>query len=197
MKKIIHGTEQYTWDSSQSLQSQENIAVAELKKQTDDQYGHGNYAEAKELYSKALAMDPSNSILLFNKELSCFKQSKWQASIDNASSSVALNDNYTKAWFLKGRANEKLGQNEQARICLNKTLELELEFDDALKMLPSSVETLLTTRGNIERIKWIINADLFVKALQESDLIVATACQVKDYSEAQASIKSCGYLFRN
>lgn len=112
----------------------------ELKKLGNQLFQSGDYVNAISNYNKALAINPQNSIIYFNRGISYFKQCLWQNALQDAISALNLDPSYQKAWLLKARAHREQGNYEDAETALHRLLSLCPHFRDAEELLLIVIE---------------------------------------------------------
>jgi tetratricopeptide (TPR) repeat protein len=76
-------------------------------------------------FSRALSINPNNSITWHNKGLTLLRLRKFKESIECFDTALKLNGNYAKAWYNKGRAFEMLGEKNKVQPCLDKARKLD------------------------------------------------------------------------
>ena len=85
----------------------------------------GQFSEAVELYSKAIALDPNNEIYFSNRAAAYAGMSRWREALDDAHEVVQLKPDWVKGWVRRGAAHSGLGQHEEARKAYLKATQLE------------------------------------------------------------------------
>ena len=85
----------------------------------------GQYAEAVELYGKAIALEPSCEIYFSNRAAAYAGLERWRESLDDSHEVVTLKPSWVKGWVRRGAAFSGLGQHEEARKAYLKATQLE------------------------------------------------------------------------
>jgi len=76
-------------------------------------------------FSKAISINPNNSITWLNKGLTLLRTRKFNESIECFDTAIKLDNSYAKAWYNKGRALAMLGENDKSQPCLDKARKLD------------------------------------------------------------------------
>jgi hypothetical protein len=85
----------------------------------------GLYAEAAELYTQAIALDPSNAVYFSNRAAAYASLKRWREALDDSQEVVTLKPEWVKGWIRRGSAFSGLGQHEEARKAYLKATQLE------------------------------------------------------------------------
>lgn len=85
----------------------------------------GQLQEAVELYTKAIALDPSNEVYFSNRAAAYAGMERWREALDDSYEVVTLKPNWVKGWVRRGAAFTGLGQHEEARKAYLKATQLE------------------------------------------------------------------------
>ena len=83
------------------------------------------FAEAAELYSSAIALEPSNATYFSNRAAAHAALEDWQASLDDSHEVVTLRPEWAKGWVRRGGAFMGLKKHEEARKAYLKASQLE------------------------------------------------------------------------
>ena len=85
----------------------------------------GQFAEAIELYSKAIGLEPSNSVYFSNRAAAYASLKRWREALDDSHEVVTLRPDWAKGWVRRGAAFTGMGQHEEARKAYLKATQLE------------------------------------------------------------------------
>ena len=85
----------------------------------------GQYADAIELYSKAIGLEPSNAVYFSNRAAAYASLKRWQNALDDSHEVVTLKPDWVKGWIRRGSAFTGLGKHEEARKAYLKATQLE------------------------------------------------------------------------
>ena len=85
----------------------------------------GQYPEAIELYSKAIALEPSNHVYFSNRAATYAALKRWREALDDSHEVVTLKPDWVKGWVRRGAAFTGLGKHEEARKAYLKATQLE------------------------------------------------------------------------
>lgn len=85
----------------------------------------GQYAEAVELYTKAIHLDPSCEVYFSNRSAAYAGMGRWREALDDAYEVVTLKPAWVKGWVRRGAAFSGLGQHEEAVKAYFKATQLE------------------------------------------------------------------------
>jgi tetratricopeptide (TPR) repeat protein len=95
----------------------------------------GEIEEALLAFSKAIELNPDNSITWYNKGLTLIRSNKLAPAVECFDKAIKNNDSYAKAWYNKGRALSMLGKTEESQQCFNTARKLDpLLFTKVRKM---------------------------------------------------------------
>ena len=106
------------------LKSQENTQDAYNKKGMEF-YNQGSYRDAIIEFSKAIELNPSDSILYYNRALSYYKNNLFDEAITDFTSTIGLDPNYSRSYIGRGNAFEDKGDYSNALNDYNTALELD------------------------------------------------------------------------
>ena len=85
----------------------------------------GMYSDAIDLYSKAIALEPSEAVYFSNRCAAYAALKRWREALDDAHEVVTLRPDWAKGWVRRGSAFTGLGQHEEARKAYAKALKFE------------------------------------------------------------------------
>ena len=83
------------------------------------------FAEAVELYSKAIALEPSNAVYFSNRAAAYASLQRWQNALDDSHEVVTLKPEWVKGWIRRGAAFTGLEKHEEARKAYLRASQLE------------------------------------------------------------------------
>jgi tetratricopeptide (TPR) repeat protein len=83
------------------------------------------YSEAADLYSKAIALEPSEATYFSNRAAAYAALEEWQQSLDDSYEVVTLRPEWAKGWVRRGGAFMGLKKHEEARKAYLKASQLE------------------------------------------------------------------------
>ncbi|KAJ7070653.1 hypothetical protein C8F01DRAFT_1107221 [Mycena amicta] len=87
----------------------------ELKEAGNAFHQRGEYAQAYNKYTEAIAQDPNNAILYANRAASCLKMKNYLGALSDAQEAATIDPAYTKAWSRVASAAEELRYWETTR----------------------------------------------------------------------------------
>lgn len=99
--------------------------VNQLKEKGNAALSMGQYEEAVKYYSAAITLDPRNHVLYSNRSAAHAKAENFNAALEDANQTIALNPTWSKGYSRKGSALAFLGQHDEAIATYEKGLELE------------------------------------------------------------------------
>lgn len=73
-----------------------------------------NFEEAIEYYTQAIALDPNNHVLYSNRSAAHAKKGDYEASLEDANKTVALNPTWAKGYGRQGSVLAFLGRYDEA-----------------------------------------------------------------------------------
>jgi serine/threonine-protein phosphatase 5 len=89
-------------------------AVDALKQKGNDFFGKKEYDEAIEAYSEALALDPTNAVILCNRAICYIRTEKYGAALEDANKAIEKDASNPKAYYRRGAANMSLLKHKAA-----------------------------------------------------------------------------------
>ena len=93
----------------------------------------GRYEEALKVYEKAIEMEPGSANLWCNKGMALFKLERFvPESIEAFNKAIELNKDDFASWTYRGLILHRLGKFEKALKALDKALEIQPNYSDAL-----------------------------------------------------------------
>ncbi|XP_047508537.1 small glutamine-rich tetratricopeptide repeat-containing protein alpha-like [Pieris napi] len=103
-----------------------DLAEAEkLKNEGNELMKTENFREAMEKYSKAIEIDPRNSVYFCNRAAAHFKLGEHEGAVADCMAALALQPNYGKAHGRLGLALTALDRHVEARIAFARAVQLE------------------------------------------------------------------------
>ncbi|CAB3369244.1 Hypothetical predicted protein [Cloeon dipterum] len=105
--------------------------VTSLKEQGNAALAQEKYTEAADLYTQAIALDPTNHVLYSNRSAAYAKAGKHMQALQDAEKTVSLKPDWPKGYSRKGSALVYVGQFDEAI----KTYEDGLKLDPTNKQL--------------------------------------------------------------
>lgn len=85
----------------------------------------GQLADAVDLYTKAIALDPSNEVYFSNRAAAYAGMERWREALDDSHEVVTLKPDWVKGWVRRGGAFTGLGHHEEAMKAYLKATQLE------------------------------------------------------------------------
>lgn len=128
------------------------FAMEEQKKEAERLKNEGNnlmktekYAEALQLYTRAIEIDSKNAIYYCNRAAAHSKLNQHKQAIDDCQIAIHLDPNYSKAYGRMGLAYDSLNQHREAKECYEKAVQLEPQNDGYAQNLRVAEEKLRET----------------------------------------------------
>jgi tetratricopeptide (TPR) repeat protein len=104
--------------------SPENLATAYLNR-ANVYAQRTKYDLAFADYSAALALDPSNPLILYNRGNAYFDRQQYERAIRDFSRAIELDQSFALAYFNRGLAQERLGDNAAAAMDYRRAVALD------------------------------------------------------------------------
>lgn len=143
-----------------------------------------NYTMARDMYTKAIALEPKNSKAFFGMAINAYYEGKIKEALSSVTRAISLDNSFEEYMLLKANI---LADME----CISGA---ESAFNQAIEIAPESSEcwikyfTYLLWAGNFERAFHLIEEARFYH--QESEIITAhivALCAVEKKNEAQSA----------
>lgn len=96
-----------------------------LKDKGNAALSDGNFDEAIQFYTQAIALDPNNHVLYSNRSAAHAKKGDYEASLEDANKTVALNPTWVKGYCRQGSTLAFLGRYDEALASYNEGLKVE------------------------------------------------------------------------
>ncbi|CAN8000469.1 unnamed protein product [Ixodes pacificus] len=106
-------------DHSKAVSAYRKARMLKAKKdEGNEAFNAGNYQEAYNIYTSALAVDPgnrlANSKLYFNRATVCSKINQLNQAVEDCTTAISLNENYMKAYLRRAKSYMDLEMYEEA-----------------------------------------------------------------------------------
>lgn len=111
------------------------MSATEYKDKGNTKFQAGEFEEAVELYSKAIALDPKEPTYYANRAAARFSLKQLNESLDDCNAAIALDPKYSKAYFRRSKAYLGLGEIFKAQRDVEYTLEIEPKNTQAKQQL--------------------------------------------------------------
>jgi len=138
--------------SAPAVESKDSAAV--LKEKGSKAFGNKDYPEALTYFNKAIEADSKNHTLYSNRSATYAALRQWEKALEDAETTIKLNDKWPKGYFRKGAALEGLLQYVEAAEAYAAGLALDAN-DQLLKDASGAIKTLLDelkmTAGHITK----------------------------------------------
>lgn len=97
-------------------------------------------------------MDPSNHVLYSNRSAAHAKAQNYEAALEDANQTIALNPTWTKGYSRKGSALAYLGRHDEAIETYNKGLELDPNNEQLATGLADVQQTIIDNKVKLEQV---------------------------------------------
>ncbi|CAH2095024.1 unnamed protein product [Euphydryas editha] len=118
-----------------------------LKNEGNELMKSERYREALEKYSRAIELDPQNSVFFCNRAAAHFKLGEHESAVADCMAALALQPNYGKAHGRLGIALTALNRHEEARAAFARAVQLEPD-NESYKQNLKLAEEQLAQRGD-------------------------------------------------
>ena len=113
----------------------------------------GNYTDAEKAYSKAIELNPRDSVAYYNRGNAYYKLGNYQQAIKDYNRAIELNPQYANAHYNRGTAYSNIGDYQQAIKDYNKAIELNPQYEKAYYNRGVTYAKLGNTKLAIENLK--------------------------------------------
>src|SRR5574343_808361 len=96
------------------VESQVPRTFEELKQRGNESFASGRYAEAIDLYTKGLDLNPRSAILYANRSASQLKLENYGLAEQDATKAIECDPNYIKGYYRRGSAHFSMGKFKDA-----------------------------------------------------------------------------------
>ena len=127
--------------------------AARYKTQGNAALSAQKYAEAAELYSKAIALEPSEATYFSNRAAAHAALEQWQQSLDDSYEVVTLRPEWAKGWVRRGSALMGLKKYEEARKAYLKATQLE-PGNDQIQQFMDAAEAKAKAAAKAKEKQW-------------------------------------------
>ena len=107
----------------------------------------GDYGEAIELYSRAIALEPSCEIYFSNRSAAYAGLGRWREALDDSQEVVTLKPTWAKGWARRGAAFSGLGQHEEARKAYVRAIEMDPSNTQLKEKMEAAAEAAAKDKG--------------------------------------------------
>ncbi|HKK87872.1 MAG TPA: tetratricopeptide repeat protein [Saprospiraceae bacterium] len=143
-----------------------------------------NYTMARDMYTKAIALEPNNSKACFGMAINAFYEGRMKEALSSVTKAISLDDSFEEYMLLKANI-----LADMLRIA-----DAESAFNQAIEMAPENAQcwikyfSYLLSAGNFERAFHLVEEARFYH--QEKEIITAhivALCAVGKNNEAQSA----------
>lgn len=118
-----------------NISANNKSALSQLAQESNDAFTKGDYNQAVQLYTEAIALSPHNHILFTNRSASYAQLHKYAESLDDARKAKHINPQWTLAYLQEGMALLQLGNHGDAMASFASGLAQESSNSDLLSSL--------------------------------------------------------------
>lgn len=155
--------------------------AVELKNQGNKALLSNHFQDAIDLYTQAIELDGSNAVYFANRAQAYIKEEMYGAAVEDASSAIRLDPNYTKAYYRRAVASAAITKYKEA----------VTDFKTVIDRVPGDKDA----RIRLDECKKIIRAKAFAKAIEvegvpklSESLDVKAMTVDRDYDGAELDI---------
>ena len=105
-----------------------------------------NFDDAVDLYSRAIALDPSNAVYFSNRAAAHAALGRFQEALDDSFEVTSLRPEWVKGWVRRGGALAGLGKHEEARKAYLKASQLDSGNADVQRLLEEAERAAAKTK---------------------------------------------------
>ncbi|CAG9557921.1 unnamed protein product [Danaus chrysippus] len=120
----------------------DRVEAEKLKNEGNEFMKAERHKEALEKYSRAIELDPQNSVFFCNRAAAHFKLGEHESAVADAMAALALQPNYGKAYGRLGIALTALDRHTEARNAFARAVQLEPDNDSYKENLKMAEERL-------------------------------------------------------
>jgi STIP1 family protein 1 len=150
-----------------------NSKADEFRVAGNGYFGSGQFSKAIECYSKAISMDPRNSLYFGNRSLCHLKLGKYGLAYNDAIKAVDIDSNNLKARYVMGMSLLEMKQGKESFIAFSKALELariqSSPFYDEINAYYRKARHLKWEEEEKERVEEGVHILNYLKGLVERD----------------------------
>lgn len=148
---------QYSPDHEKAKVFYKKAKLLQSKKEQGNQaFKEGNWQEAYNLYSEALAIDSNNksinAILHYNRATTCAKLNKLDECIEECTKAIELDDNYMKAYSRRAKTYMEKEEYEQAVVDYEKLYKLDKSKENQNLLKQAKLELKKSKRKDYYKI---------------------------------------------
>lgn len=103
-----------------------------------------NYEDSIELFTQAAEINPDNKLVFVSKAAAYLKLDRAEEAFHDINRAIAIDENYAKAYHIRGLINEKIGNDNEALSDFTRAIDLDPDYGAAFH----SRATLHTKMGN-------------------------------------------------
>lgn len=100
------------------------------------------FKDAIDCYTKAIQIDPNNSVFYCNRAAAYSKLNNHKAAIQDCEAAIKIDPNYSKAYGRMGLAHASLDQYQQAKECFQQAIDLDPQNESYINNLKVAEEKI-------------------------------------------------------
>mmetsp|Transcript_11466 Transcript_11466/g.31287 ORF Transcript_11466/g.31287 Transcript_11466/m.31287 type:complete len:331 (+) Transcript_11466:136-1128(+) len=121
------------------------MSAQELKEAGNKHFGDGEWSQAKDLYTQAIALDPHNAVLFSNRSAAALQLAELEDAVKDADKAIELNPSWDKGYYRKGCALEAAGKDMEALAAYRSALERNNENGELHRLVRKMKQKTGTT----------------------------------------------------